>query len=112
MRDSCSPPVRSSNLRGKQNRHPTEYRNFVEFLPRPCRWGLSDLVHWLRPKPAELAPFLSGANTLAERRIKATQVVEEQCPVLADTPRQIQVSVRAYCKAVCASCGDIHSTGS
>ena len=65
MRDSCSPPVRSSNLRGKQNRHPTEYRNFVEFLPRPCRWGLSDLVHWLRPKPAELAPFLSGANNSA-----------------------------------------------
>ena len=27
--------------------------------------GLSDLVHWLRPKPAELAPFLSGANNSA-----------------------------------------------
>jgi hypothetical protein len=37
---------------------------FVEFLPRPRRPGLSGVDHWLRPQPARMAPFITGADTL------------------------------------------------
>ena len=35
----------------------------VEFLLRPRQRGLSLLDHWLRPTPAKMAPFITGADT-------------------------------------------------
>jgi hypothetical protein len=37
---------------------------FIEFLPRPRRWGLG-LVSRLRRQPAKSAPFFTGPNTLS-----------------------------------------------
>jgi hypothetical protein len=36
----------------------------VEFLLRPRQRGLSLLDHWLRPIPAKMAPFITGADRL------------------------------------------------
>src|SRR5260370_24642015 len=35
----------------------------VKFLPRPRQRGRSLLDHWLRPIPAKMAPFITGADT-------------------------------------------------
>src|SRR5260370_38918721 len=34
----------------------------VKFLPRPRQRGRSLLDHWLRPIPAKMAPFITGAD--------------------------------------------------
>jgi hypothetical protein len=34
----------------------------VEFLPRPRQPGLSPADHWLRPKPAKMAPLIAGPD--------------------------------------------------
>jgi hypothetical protein len=44
-------------------RSKTNLETAVEFLPRPRQRGLSLVDHWLRPKPAKMAPFFSGADS-------------------------------------------------
>ena len=69
----CASPMRKSNSNAvldfaqKDVAKEETFRVLTASLPL----GLSDLVHWLRPKPAELAPFLSGANNCPS--VKALQ---------------------------------------
>jgi hypothetical protein len=57
-------------VRSKQNSEQTKtvalqnIETFIEFLPRPRRWGWD---HWLRRYPAKSAPFLTGPNNRAQR---------------------------------------------
>jgi hypothetical protein len=44
----------------------------VEFLLRPRQRGLSLLDHWLRPTPAKMAPFITGADTFMTENIYET----------------------------------------
>jgi hypothetical protein len=46
----------------------------VEYLLRPRRPGLSGVVHWLRPEPAEMAPFITGINKMGAKRHSARGV--------------------------------------
>ena len=48
--------------RGKTNLE-TAVETAVEFLLRLRRPGLSRVDHWLRPKPAKMAPFITGPDT-------------------------------------------------
>ena len=48
----------------------------IEFLPRPCRWGLFQTDSWLRLRPASLAPLLTGTN----------RCVREGAPSLSSPP--------------------------
>ena len=41
----------------------------VEFLLRPRQRGLSLLDHWLRPTPAKMAPFITGADSADDSRL-------------------------------------------
>src|SRR5207244_7302785 len=65
--NSCAIPVllRFVHRTSEENRTATRrnIETFCRLLTASLPLGLSDLVHWLRPKPAALAPFLSGANT-------------------------------------------------
>src|SRR5215472_2984117 len=36
----------------------------VEYLPRPRQWTTAHRRRWRRPRPAEMALFLAGPNTL------------------------------------------------
>jgi hypothetical protein len=48
----------------------------VEYLLRPRRPGLSGVVHWLRPEPAEMAPFITGINSNFNHSAKFTLIVQ------------------------------------
>ena len=52
--------IREACLRVQEN-----LESVVEFLLRPRQRGLSLLDHWLRPTPAKMAPFITGADNLS-----------------------------------------------
>jgi iron-sulfur cluster repair di-iron protein len=54
----------------------------VKYLPRPRQRGLSLADHWLRPKPARMAPFYTGADRLSPLFDKVCSVHGQNHPEL------------------------------
>src|SRR5437867_4983538 len=82
----------TSNLQAKQNRLPKKYRNFCRVLTASLTAGLKTLVQWLRLKPAELAPSLTGSNKSGYCRLHL-------CPMTAGV-RQLTVKADAIEKSL------------
>jgi hypothetical protein len=58
-------PRSTQGTRGKTN-----LETAVKFLPRPRQRGLSLVDHWLRPKSARMAPFITGPDTLINSSVR------------------------------------------